>query len=436
VGTRTLAILALCLVAGLAAAFTLLGGSSPARKITLLMPEASGVVSGQAVREGGAIVGRVARVDIASRGAAARVDLALDDAALSLRQGTTVQLRWGGTVNLRNRYFLIEPGPRSAPALPGNTTLPVSVVRAPQEFDHFLEAFPGRTRSDLRDMLDRLGTSAQQSRTFAEQTLARAPAALENTAGVLGQLGADLDALETMVRSGDNVLAAVERSRPRVRALLQGSADTFTAVAGQSRAVDVILRDAPASLRSTQALLAQARPALDDVRDVTARLRPGVGAAQRLAAPLTRLVDTLHAVAPDATNTVRDLSAAAPGLTDLLSRAAGVAPDLGRVARRGARAVHCIRPFTPEIAGFFSTWSDFTAASDGKDKLFRAQVQSYLPAAHNANAITPAEAKQRYPQLTYGFPRPPGTSADQPWFIPECNVTQDALNPAKDPEAK
>jgi len=38
--------------------------------------------------------------------------------------------------------------------------------------------------------------------------------------------------------------------------------------------------------------------------------------------------------------------------------------------------------------------------------------------------------------MTYGFPRPPGTDAGQPWFLPQCGAGPDALDPNKDPEAR
>ena len=38
--------------------------------------------------------------------------------------------------------------------------------------------------------------------------------------------------------------------------------------------------------------------------------------------------------------------------------------------------------------------------------------------------------------MHYAMPRPPGLNAGQPWFVPQCGVTADALNPSKDPEAQ
>jgi hypothetical protein len=45
-------------------------------------------------------------------------------------------------------------------------------------------------------------------------------------------------------------------------------------------------------------------------------------------------------------------------------------------------------------------------------------------------------AAKLFPGLDYAFPRPPGYSAGQPWFLPKCGVTTDALDPSKDPESR
>jgi hypothetical protein len=73
--------------------------------------------------------------------------------------------------------------------------------------------------------------------------------------------------------------------------------------------------------------------------------------------------------------------------------------------------------------------------NDGKDKVLRAQVQQFLPANYNSVPLTPAQAAAAFPGMKYGFPRPPGTNAGQPWFQPQCGAGPEALDPSKDQEA-
>ena len=73
---------------------------------------------------------------------------------------------------------------------------------------------------------------------------------------------------------------------------------------------------------------------------------------------------------------------------------------------------------------------------DNQDHLIRAQIQSFLPANNNSTLYTPEYAVTHFPGITYGFPRPPGELAGQPWFQPQCGVTQASLDPSKDREAQ
>jgi hypothetical protein len=73
---------------------------------------------------------------------------------------------------------------------------------------------------------------------------------------------------------------------------------------------------------------------------------------------------------------------------------------------------------------------------DNQDHLIRAQLMSFLPAGTNSTPYSPQFAVTHFPGVTYGFPRPPGELAGQPWFQPQCGVTQASLDPSKDREAQ
>src|SRR5439155_21871566 len=123
-----------------------------------------------------------------------------------------------------------------------------------------------------------------------------------------------------------------------------------------------------------------------------------------------------------------------PSLNALLKRAAELMPQIGSVSRQSADQLNCIRPYAPEIVAFFSTWGDWTTNTDGRGTYTR--IASQAPPYSNAEISNSAEIAQRNPQLTYAFPRPPGLNSNQPWFLPECGAGRDALDPAKDPEAR
>jgi hypothetical protein len=127
---------------------------------------------------------------------------------------------------------------------------------------------------------------------------------------------------------------------------------------------------------------------------------------------------------------------ATPSLNPLLQRAATLMHDIASIGKQATTELDCIRPYAPDIAGFASNWADFLSWGDAKDRVIRAQVQNLTPAPVNIVGYDSATAAKLFPGLRYAFPRPPGESAGQPWFQPQCGITKDALDPSKDPEAR
>jgi hypothetical protein len=111
-------------------------------------------------------------------------------------------------------------------------------------------------------------------------------------------------------------------------------------------------------------------------------------------------------------------------------------PELGSIGRQSVTQLGCIRPYTPDIVAFFSNWADWLSATDGKDRYGRANGETLIPAGSNAETKNSGQIAQQYPGLRYGFPRPPGYNAGQPWFLPQCGAGPAALDPTKDPEAR
>jgi hypothetical protein len=100
-----------------------------------------------------------------------------------------------------------------------------------------------------------------------------------------------------------------------------------------------------------------------------------------------------------------------------------------------ATQLDCVRPYTPDIVGFFQTWGGFLG--DGLTSphvhFFHAAVGP-LPFP-NQSPIDTAQMAQLFPSLkTSYFPQVPGESWNQPWFQPQCNITPTSTSPANDTE--
>jgi len=431
-----LASLAVAIAACATAALLSSGDGDAGHRVTVTVASATNVVAGQAIRQAGVTVGRIVSIKPTDQGRAARLELALENRAWPLRSGTSMHLRWAGTANFGNRYIALKPGRGAAIMVKDGGVFPAKAFHLPVEIDQLLTAFPARTRAQLTRLLTVAGPAFARARPGLRKSLLVAPTALEQAGAVLQDLDADHRALVKLVTSTASVLTAVDDSRPGTKTLLEGAAGTFDAIADETTATKTALQRLPNTLRQTRTTLALADNTLQLARDVTTRIAPGVDRVRAIAKPLDSVLATVRRVGPDATATLRSVRGAAPDLNPLLASVTRRAPQLKSIAGQAIDNLKCIRPFTPDILSYFSNWGDFLAGTDGKDKLIRAQVQHYAPAFSNVTPINASQAKQLFTGLEYGFPRPPGYNAGQPWFLPECGAGVEALDPNKDPEIR
>jgi ABC-type transporter Mla subunit MlaD len=232
------------------------------------------------------------------------------------------------------------------------------------------------------------------------------------------------------------VVAAVQRANPGVAQAISGAGTTLAAIGGEARALQSALGRVPKTMEQAQTTLARTGFTLAQAGQLTDRLAPGVVQLRKLLPPLDRTLATVVDVGPDARGTLRTARRAAPDIAELLSRVRAKSSQVESIGRQAAKQLKCIRPYSPEIGSIASTWSDFLSHVDERDKLLRVQVQSQLAMPTNINFQNSAAAAKAFPGMTYAFPRPPGTNAGQPWFLPECGAGPDALDPSTDPESR
>jgi ABC-type transporter Mla subunit MlaD len=412
-----------------------LSGSSPT--VTVIVPEATGLVTSQRISDGAQDVGNVSAITPVDRGRAAQLTLQITDSALwPLRRSTHVEIRLGGTVSYSNRYLLLTPG-TTGPFVRDGGALPAANVHIPYEVDTLINELTAPVRGAIRGAIDGGAGLFARSDPQLNQLLTRGPALTGQLAGVVSDLNSDQLALGTLVRSTGRVVSAVETSDPDIRTLLDGLAGTVNAVASQSSALETGLWRLPQAISQTVLTLAHARTTLIHAVALTDTLAPGVRQLRQTTAPLTSVLETLRGVTPYAVSALAAPQRASLGDgAGLLRALASIAPTLRSTVSKAATQVGCLRPYTPEIVGFGETWGDWMSPVDNSDHLIRAQIQSFLPATNNSTLYTPQYAVTHFPGITYGFPRPPGELAGQPWFQPQCGVTPASLNPADDREAQ
>lgn len=415
--------------------FVVLAAGDGGHRISMVAPGTSNITTGQPVHATGETIGSVDSVEPVDRGRAARITVQIDDEDYwPLPSDSKVEIRLGGTASFSNQYLLVTRGESESEMLEDGGELPKENVKVPVDLEDVLSLIDGPLRADLRELIANGAAGFAEAGPPLRRALRHSPPALRQASHVMSELTRDQETLEGLIVSTGNVVDAVHRSSPDVGALIDGAAQTFDAIGSESTELEETIEHLPAALRQTRTTLARADVTLREAGSLVTDLAPGVDELQRTAAPLSATLASLRRITPTATAAL-ERSRGARKAGRLLFALSDASPALRSTAKQAATEVGCVRPYAPEIVLFGTTWGDFISGYDEKDHYLRAQVQSYLPSAVNTQPLTPGELADLFPGLEYGFPRPPGALAGQPWFQPQCGAGPDAIDPHRDQEA-
>lgn len=405
-------------------------------RLTATVDEATNLIAGQELKAGGGKIGEIESLEAIDGGSKAKLTLLVDEEAWPLPEGTKFAVRWGGTASFYNRHILVSPAKDGGEPLAENAAIPAKDFFVPVEVDELLAVFDDTVRADLKSMVDRGGIAFDRSRQELRGVLDETPPAIRQGAAVFADLVDKPDALDVVVRQTDSVVDSIHRADPDISRLLGGAAVTFDAIAEKQSELAATLDGMPAMLAQTQSTLGRAETTLDNAGSLARRIGPGVRELRSTARPLKNVLVSLDDIAPDARDTLATVRGSTPEINELLARGTELSPQLESIGDGAIENLECIRPYSPELVGLLTTWADFMSFNDENDKFIRATVQHFIPSQYNSNVLSPAEAAKIYPGMTYGFPRPPGQNAGQPWFQPKCGAGPDALDPSKDQEAR
>ncbi|MDX8150714.1 MlaD family protein [Patulibacter brassicae] len=394
------------------------------------------LVPGLDVQIDGVDVGKVEKVKYED--GQALVDLGISDSsAWPLHQGTKAEIRFGTTVGNGTRSVSLHPGPTNAPEIPDNGIIARKDTITPVEFDEIFDTLDARTRQRLRAASQGTADAVDGREARIKSALKSAPGATETVNGVLGELAADGDALQGLVANGDRVTGTLARRQETVSDLVSVAAQTFSAFGARTQQIRASLDRFAPMLDDTKSIMARLDTSLDKADSLLQAVQPGAKELPSLAREAGPALVQLQDTAPTAARTLRTVRDVSPDLSKLLDVATPFMAPAAKAVDQLAPAMHCIRPYAPEIAGWASTWGGFTQNYDTVAHYPRihlregaTSVNGFLP---NSELFT-SLSNLGLADYRYAMPRPPGLNAGKPQFLPECGITKDALDATKDPE--
>lgn len=433
--TRLLAVGALA-VAAVLVVVAFAGGGDP-HTLRAGFDSAIQLTPGQEVRVAGRSVGEVGKISL--QDGRALVELKVDDDDVwPLPKGTVARARYGSTTSYLSRYVELIPPPAGAGAgaLSDGAILSTKETQSAFELDDSYNIFRGRTRQQTQRVLGNLDRSVGVEGKQLRRGLRAAPGGLDATAKITRELASDTERLTTLARAGDRTTSALAARSGALRELVTGAAGTFDALASQTAAQQAALDRAPRTFDVAVSTLARLDGSLDGLDRLVRDLEPGAPALRRFAVTARPTLRALRETSPLIASTLDRGTKAAPDIRTLLLTATPFLGNAKRALTGFAPQFACIRPYAPEIIGFLTTWVGQLKNFDATGHYARSFPLSVIPGATPGTTSRPKEVVGANASLSYALPRPPGLNAGKPWFLPECGVTEDALDPAKDPEAK
>jgi virulence factor Mce-like protein len=338
-GLVFLGLIAFALYCGYSKDIPLIGGGG--QEVKAIFPSANNIIPGNQVRVQGVEVGVVDKVERAPGGRGAQITMRIkDDKGITVKRDAAAQVYWR-TLLGGNFYVELEPGSRSAPAMPDGGTIPMSRTTSQVEFDQLLTAFDGDARTGIQTSLEEF------KRGFADPAAPRAtieelsPALRATARGLPGLRGTRPGSdLPDLARGASRALGALARSEAELAGLVEHTDTALAVTAARSQEIGSMLEQAPATLADTTTTMTRLRTTLAELDPVADDLRPG---ARRLAGSVkaaTPAMDELARLVPSALPFLRDIDPAVRSLRRAAKVGVPLMDDLNPTLVRTAKQIN------------------------------------------------------------------------------------------------
>ena len=342
----------------------------------LVFQNAGQLVKDNDVQIGGRRVGRVAEIKLTDNNLA-EVRIQVDEPYAPLHAGTTAVIRAGSLSGVANRYIALTPGPNSAPKIDDGASLGVEATTAPVDLDALFNTLDPKTRKSLQDVIKGSATQYAGKGAQANEALKYFNPALSTTSRLVNELDRDQQSLQDFIIYTARATTALAERRNDLSSLVSNADSTSAAIGAQSASLNRALGALPSTLRNANTTFVNLRSTLDDLDKL-------VNASKPVAPKLAPFFRQLRPLVSDARPTIKDLSTliSRPGadndLIDLLRKQ----PRLTQVAkptfqhtiaglRQGTPVLQFIRPYAPDLIGWFRDFGQTTANYDANGHFAR-----------------------------------------------------------------
>ena len=415
--------LAALVVAVLLAGYLLLFRGGGGHEYTLLFQTAGQLVKDDDVQVAGRRIGSVRSIELTDDNLAA-VKIQVEEPYAPLREGTSAVVRLTSLSGIANRYVALTLAPDTNKKLDDGAQLDLSRTTSVVDLDQLFNALDEKTRGNLQGVIEGFATQYKGRSAEIGQSAKYFNPLLSTSRVLAGQITEDEGALTRFLVNSSRAVTAVAERRDDLSGLVTNANATAGAIAAEQAALSRALELLPTTLRRANTTFVNLRATLDDLDVLVAESKP----ATKDLAPFLR---ELRPLVRDARPTVRDLSTLlhrngpnndlvdATRKMPALQRAASPAFTQGRLALQRAQPVlEFIRPYTPDLVGWFRDFGQGAASYDANGHYARIQpiFNSFSFADNPAGGVlTPIPNDQKMAGLQTGvLKRCPGAASQRP----------------------
>ncbi|MEA2311233.1 MAG: phospholipid/cholesterol/gamma-HCH transport system substrate-binding protein, partial [Solirubrobacteraceae bacterium] len=418
---RGIALTALVL-AVIVAGYLLIFRGSGGHEYALIFQNAGQLVKDDDVQVGGRRIGSVRSIELTDDNLA-KVTVQVQAPYAPLHVGTRAVIRLTSLSGIANRYVALTLAPSNTPKLPDGATLGTETTTSVVDLDQVFNTLDAKTRGNLQDVIKGFATQYQNRGKAVGQSAKYFNPLLSTSRVLADQVTQDQGALTRFLVSTSEAVSAIADRKDALAASVGNANTTAGAIASENGSLSQALAILPTTLRRGNTTFVNLRATLDDLDVLVAQSKP---ATKDLAPFLAQLRPLVH----DARPTVHDLRTLLDraGPNNDLVDATRKMPALQRVASPAFKdattalvqaepVLEFIRPYTPELVGWFRDFGQGASNYDANGHYARIQpIFNAFSFANNpaGGVLTPIPPSQRFDGLQTGvIKRCPG-AASQP----------------------